>query len=145
MKAANHLRRVLFESEYKRAFGAWQMMPGRNVSRALCQPGLSWVLIDCEHGNIDDGAMHEAVAAVASMASASPVVRIPAGEAWMVKRALDAGAHGIMVPLVNTPEDARKVVSYAKFPPMGIRGYGSPLYVFNVYLEGRAVHKQLKD
>lgn len=44
----------------------------------------------------------------------------------MVKRALDSGAHGIVVPLLYTPEDARKLVQTAKFPPIGQRGYGSP-------------------
>ncbi|MCJ1364587.1 hypothetical protein MMC16_003700 [Acarospora aff. strigata] len=69
--------------------------------------------------------MHEAVAAVAAC-GVSPVVRIAANESWMVKRALDAGAHGIVVPLLYTPEDARKLVQSAKFPPVGQRGFGSP-------------------
>lgn len=69
--------------------------------------------------------MHESVHAVAS-AGVSPIVRIPANEGWMVKRALDAGAHGIIVPLLYTVEDAKKLVQSAKFPPMGRRGFGSP-------------------
>ena len=69
--------------------------------------------------------MHEAVAAIAA-SGVSPVVRIPANEPWMVKRALDSGAHGIIVPLLYTAEDARKLVASAKFPPQGNRGYGSP-------------------
>ena len=72
-----------------------------------------------------DGAMHDAVTAIAAC-SVSPIVRIAANEAWMVKRALDSGAHGIMVPLLNTAEDARRLVSSAKFPPLGTRGFGSP-------------------
>jgi 4-hydroxy-2-oxoheptanedioate aldolase len=59
------------------------------------------VLVDCEHGNITDNEMYLAVGAIAS-AGASPVVRIPAGEAWMIKRALDAGAHAIMIPMVES-------------------------------------------
>jgi 4-hydroxy-2-oxoheptanedioate aldolase len=69
--------------------------------------------------------MHESVHAVASV-GVSPIVRIPANEGWMVKRALDAGAHGIVVPLLYTVEDARKLVDSAKFPPRGKRGFGSP-------------------
>lgn len=69
--------------------------------------------------------MHESVAAIASC-GASPIVRIPANEGWMVKRALDTGAHGIVVPLLYTAEDARTLVQNAKFPPLGRRGYGSP-------------------
>ena len=77
-----------------------------------------------DKGNTDD-AMHESVHAVAST-GVSPIVRIPANEGWMVKRALDAGAHGIIVPLLYTVEDAKKLVEASKFPPRGRRGFGSP-------------------
>ncbi|KAL9127111.1 MAG: hypothetical protein Q9217_003961 [Psora testacea] len=69
--------------------------------------------------------MHEAVAAIAAC-GVSPIVRIAANEGWMVKRALDSGAHGIIVPLLETAEDAKKLVRSAKFPPTGNRGLGSP-------------------
>jgi 4-hydroxy-2-oxoheptanedioate aldolase len=86
--------------------------------------------------------MHEAVAAIAAT-GVSPIVRIAANEAWMVKSlslspllvygkltsnpgALDAGAHGIVVPLIYTVDDAKRLVSSAKFPPEGYRGFGSP-------------------
>jgi 4-hydroxy-2-oxoheptanedioate aldolase len=72
--------------------------------------------------------MHEAVVAIAKE-GVSPLVRIAANEAWMVKRALDSGAHGIVVPLIYTVEDAKRLVSSAKFPPQGNRGFGSPLPV----------------
>ena len=88
--------------------------------------------------------MHEAVAAIAEC-GVSPIVRIAANESWMVKSksswltkgcmkancasftgALDSGAHGIIVPLLYTVEDAKKLVDSAKFPPRGSRGFGSP-------------------
>jgi len=72
-----------------------------------------------------DNEMHESVHAIASV-GVSPIVRIPANEGWMVKRALDAGAHGIIVPLLYSVEDAQKLVQSAKFPPTGKRGFGSP-------------------
>lgn len=74
---------------------------------------------------ITDAQMHESVAAIASC-GVSPIVRIPDNQGWMVKRALDSGAHGIVVPLLYTADDARKLVQSAKFPPVGQRGYGSP-------------------
>ena len=74
---------------------------------------------------ITDAQMHESVAAIASC-GVSPIVRIPDNQSWMVKRALDSGAHGIVVPLLYTADDARKLVQSAKFPPVGQRGYGSP-------------------
>jgi len=72
--------------------------------------------------------MHEAVTAIAH-AGVSPLVRIAANEAWMVKRVLDAGAHGVVVPLIYTVDDAKRLVSSTKFPPRGTRGFGSPLSV----------------
>ncbi|KAI0521422.1 Pyruvate/Phosphoenolpyruvate kinase-like domain-containing protein [Xylaria bambusicola] len=106
--------------------GVWQTLPGQNVSRVLARtPGVDWVLVDCEHGNIDDAAMHEAVPAIASC-GVSPIVRIPDMQGWMIKRALDAGAHGILIPLLRSAEEAKKIVAAAKFPPLGQRGLGSP-------------------
>ncbi|CAO2650325.1 Nn.00g016170.m01.CDS01 [Neocucurbitaria sp. VM-36] len=104
------------------------MLPGTNHARAIARSGVDWVCVDMEHGNIDDGEMHEAVVAIAKE-GVSPIVRIAANEAWMVKRALDAGAHGLVVPLIYTVEDAKRLVSSTKFPPEGHRGFGSPFAV----------------
>lgn len=65
--------------------------------------------MDQEHGNISDSEMHECIANVAPY-GVSPLVRIADKERWMVKRALDAGAHGIMVPLLGTVEEVEEVV-----------------------------------
>lgn len=91
------------------SFGFWQTLPGANVSRTLARAGADWVLVDCEHGNIDgkyllrggrhpqpvgasehtddrtDAAMHEAVPAIASC-GVSPIVRLPDMQGWMIKR-----------------------------------------------------------
>jgi 4-hydroxy-2-oxoheptanedioate aldolase len=121
------------------------MLPGTNHARAIARSGVDWICVDTEHGNIDgilpiltslnyvsncctDAAMHEAVVAIAKE-GVSPIVRIAANEAWMVKRALDSGAHGIVVPLIYTVDDAKRLVASAKFPPEGHRGFGSPLPV----------------
>ncbi|TVY78256.1 2-dehydro-3,6-dideoxy-6-sulfogluconate aldolase [Lachnellula suecica] len=69
--------------------------------------------------------MHEAVPAIAAC-GVSPVVRIPDNQGYMVKRALDSGAHAVLVPLLYTVEDAKRLVRSAKFPPQGFRGFGSP-------------------
>ncbi|KIW95128.1 uncharacterized protein Z519_03712 [Cladophialophora bantiana CBS 173.52] len=124
MKNANTLRKAL-NTGSGLSFGAWQMLPGTHLSRTIARAGFDWICIDCEHGNIADNEMHESVHAVAAC-NVSPIVRIPANEGWMVKRALDAGAHGIIVPLLYSVEDAKKLVQTAKFPPYGKRGFGSP-------------------
>ncbi|KAI1505257.1 Phosphoenolpyruvate/pyruvate domain-containing protein [Biscogniauxia marginata] len=117
--------KTAFDKNEGPSMGLWQTLPGQNVSRILARAEVDWVMVDCEHGNIDDTAMHEAIPAIASC-GASPLVRIPDVQGWMVKRALDAGAHGILVPLLRSAEEARKIVAAAKFPPQGQRGLGSP-------------------
>lgn len=123
MQSANRLHNALRKGGA--TFGAWQMLPGTNLSRTLARAGPDWICVDTEHGNISDDQMHECTAAIAAC-GVSPVVRIAANEAWMVKRALDSGAHGIIVPLIYTVDDVKKLVSSAKFPPVGTRGFGSP-------------------
>jgi hypothetical protein len=83
MDTTNYCLQAL-RKEDGRAYGAWQMLPGSNVSRALANQGFDWILVDCEHGNIDDAAMHEAVPTIAACGS-SPIVRISAAEGWMIK------------------------------------------------------------
>lgn len=89
---------------------------------ALCN--FDAIIIDCEHGNIGDSDMHNAVAAIAAL-GVSPVIRIRGPAHDIIKRALDTGAHGIMVPQINNAEEARQIVASSKFPPQGVRGQGS--------------------
>ena len=94
----------------------------------------SWVLIDAEHGLISDKDYYELAAAVASE-GASPIIRIPWAEEWMIKRALDAGAHGVLTPMCHTAEDAAKIVKFSKYPSKaggGTRGYG-PMYAIHAF------------
>ncbi|KAK5464977.1 hypothetical protein LTS15_001540 [Exophiala xenobiotica] len=134
LNKANTLRTALHTGSGL-SFGAWQMLPGSYLSRTIARAGYDWICIDCEHGNIADNEMHESVHAVASC-NVSPIVRIPANEGWMVKRALDAGAHGIIVPLLTSVDDAKRLVQSAKFPPYGKRGFGSPFSMGSFDVKG---------
>ncbi|KAK4190503.1 Pyruvate/Phosphoenolpyruvate kinase-like domain-containing protein [Podospora australis] len=129
MIKSNRLKQLFIDGS-RPAMGVWQMLPGANVSRILAGSGADWVMVDCEHGNIDDAAMHDAVPAIAAL-GVSPIVRLPDLQPWMIKRALDSGAHGILVPLIRTVEEVKSVVAAAKFPPQGVRGFGSPIAVQN--------------
>jgi len=84
--------------------------------------------------------MYLQISAISS-SGVSPVVRIPAGEPWMVKRALDAGAHAIMVPMCETKEQAMQIVESAKYPsksyPNGFRGTGAMFAPAAFNLTGR--------
>ncbi|KAJ5181297.1 Pyruvate/Phosphoenolpyruvate kinase [Penicillium cf. griseofulvum] len=112
------------------AYGFWLTLPSAPVAKTILrrspeftEGGFSWVLVDAEHGLITDTHYYELTNAVGHE-GASPIIRVPWPEEWMIKRALDAGAHGIMTPMCHSAEDAAKVVSYCKYPPVGVRGYG---------------------
>ncbi|CAG9945786.1 unnamed protein product [Clonostachys rosea f. rosea IK726] len=133
MQAANSVQKRLTNGHV--SYGVWQMLPGSNLTRTMCRSAgnIDWILVDQEHGNISDDSMHEIVAAAAAC-GVSPVVRVMEGQRWMIKRALDAGAHGILVPMLDTAEEARKVVEYSKYPPLGRRGF-EPLLAVDKFVE----------
>ncbi|KAL2832295.1 Pyruvate/Phosphoenolpyruvate kinase-like domain-containing protein [Aspergillus pseudoustus] len=99
-------------------------LPSFRTAQVIAQTGVDGIIIDCEHGHISDDAMHSATAAISAL-GVSPLVRIRMTHGDLIKRALDAGAHGIVVPQVNNAEEAAAVVADAKFPPQGRRGQGS--------------------
>ncbi|KAH7258770.1 hypothetical protein MRS44_009721 [Fusarium solani] len=99
-------------------------LPSSRTAQLVASTDLDGIIIDCEHGHISDDAMHNSITAISSQ-GVSPLVRIRMTHADLIKRALDAGAHGIVVPMINTADDARVVVQNAKFPPQGLRGQGS--------------------
>lgn len=88
----------------------------------LAYTGMDYVLIDLEHSPI--GAEHAArLVGVAQGAGLAPLVRVDGIERSPILKMLDAGAAGLVVPQLETVEQARKLVGYAKFPPLGNRGY----------------------
>ena len=91
------------------------------VVEALCHIGYDWLFIETEHAPLGPPAVQRMV----QTAGDTPcVVRLSRGDEISIKRALDAGAAGIIVPQVNSAAYARLIVSYAKFAPMGSRGFG---------------------
>jgi len=110
--------------EKKPGIGFWLTFPSQPlVKTVLHGGGYNWVLIDGEHGLITDHHYYELNNAVSAY-GVSPIIRVPNAEEWMIKRALDSGAHGVMTPMCHTPEDAKKIVRWSKYPPLGTRGYG---------------------
>ncbi|KAJ5732092.1 hypothetical protein N7493_003573 [Penicillium malachiteum] len=99
-------------------------IPSVRMAQIVSLTGLDGIIVDAEHGHIGDDAMHNSVAAISSL-GVSPVIRIRGPAHDIIKRALDTGAHGIMVPQINSAEEARQVVASSKFPPQGVRGQGS--------------------
>jgi 4-hydroxy-2-oxoheptanedioate aldolase len=93
------------------------------VTQALAAAGADVVVIDQEHGPIGPESLHAMVAATAGT-DCSPWVRVPRCDEAYVKTALDAGAEGIMFPLIDTAESAAECVALTRYPPAGRRGWG---------------------
>ncbi|KAF8993609.1 Pyruvate/Phosphoenolpyruvate kinase-like domain-containing protein [Cyathus striatus] len=119
----------------KPAFGAWLTLPGVFFASQVAQasPHLSWILVDCEHGLVPlvPGAAESISSIQNTKNKPSCLVRIPStgvsgSTSWQIKYALDAGAHGVLVPMVSTAEKAAEIVADSRLPPVGRRGFGSP-------------------
>ena len=107
------------------ARGVWLGIPSVHSVRLLARLPLDWMIIDMEHAPTSLETMANMVAAVTEADGPQPVVRLSQASSENIKSALDAGAAGIIAPMVNTGEDAARVVSWAKLPPVGSRSFGS--------------------
>ena len=85
--------------------------------------GYDFVFIDMEHGNYSMETVADLIRGARSVGLAT-LIRVPHLEKFFISRVLDAGAEGIMVPMTSTPEQAREIVRWAKYPPFGERGLG---------------------
>jgi len=101
--------------------GTWCNLGSSISAEIIAQAGFDWMLIDVEHGFGDYESLVHQLQAVTGTHT-PPIVRIAWNEAPRFKRALDLGPSGIMVPYVNTAEEASRAVASMRYPPAGIRG-----------------------
>ncbi|WP_420113057.1 aldolase/citrate lyase family protein [Pseudactinotalea sp.] len=106
--------------------GMWCSSGSPLVAEICAGSGIDWLLIDGEHGPNDLGTILAQLQAVAPY-PATPVVRVPANDPVMIKQVLDLGAQNLLVPMVDTAEQAAAAVAAVRYPPGGIRGVGSAL------------------
>ncbi len=91
------------------------------VAQSIYQTGCDWVWIDQEHQPVGTESVGT-ICVQGREAGSAPVIRIPWNNPGDIKKAYDVGAVGVMVPQIDTPEDAKNAVKWAKYPPMGMRG-----------------------
>lgn len=103
------------------SFGTWIASSSLVGLDALRDAGFDWFMIDTEHAPVNPESL-AAMVAVLGEGGPTPLVRVGNIDQYLIKQALDAGAHGMLVPLVNTEAQARAVVAFAKYPPLGVRG-----------------------
>ena len=105
-------------------FTAWCGLPDPLIAGDLARlPGIDAVVLDLQHGMIDLLAASRAIALVAA-AGKPALPRIPVGEFGTASRLLDAGAAGVIAPMINTVADAERLAAFTKYPPLGQRSWG---------------------
>jgi 4-hydroxy-2-oxoheptanedioate aldolase len=110
--------------------GTWLSFGDLTATRLMARVGFPWLTVDLEHSPIDWSTAGMLFGAIAD-AGCTPIVRVPRGDHDHIKRVLDAGAHGIVVPMVNTVEEAKLAIAAAKYPPVGNRSIGGSVHALN--------------
>lgn len=104
--------------------GLWVSAADAGITELIGTTGFDWLVLDGEHAPNDIRSLRDSLMAL-NGSDSHPVVRIPIGEAWMVKQVLDAGAQTVLVPMIDTAEQAREMAAAMYYPPKGIRGMGA--------------------
>jgi len=103
--------------------GAWLSLGNVHTAELLANAGFDWVVVDLQHGLIEYGDLLRMLPAI-STTDTTPLVRVSGNNLPEINKVLDAGAMGVIVPLVNTAEQAAAAVSACRYPPDGTRSFG---------------------
>jgi 2-keto-3-deoxy-L-rhamnonate aldolase RhmA len=120
--AIQKLKRKLAANEP--VFGLWVTLESPSITEIAVALGLDWVVIDAEHGHLDWNEIVDHIRATVRSDTVA-LVRLAESNAALVKRALDIGADGFIIPWVESAEQLRQIVSFAHYPPSGVRGIGA--------------------
>jgi len=103
--------------------GSWITLGHPAIAEIMAKSGFDWLTVDMEHSAIT---LHQAqqLVQIIELAGCVPLVRVGENNPNSIKRAMDTGAHGVIVPSVNSKEDAARAVHAVKYPPLGTRGVG---------------------
>ncbi|NMR20096.1 aldolase/citrate lyase family protein [Cellulomonas fimi] len=120
--AAERTRRT----DHRPLAGMWVCTGSPLVAEICAGSGLDWLLVDMEHS---PNGLESVLAQLQAVAAypVSPVVRVPSGDAVLIKQVLDVGAQNLLVPMVSSADEAEAVVAAVRYPPRGRRGVGSAL------------------
>ena len=118
---ANHVRRRLAKGEP--SIGTWLSLPSPESAEYTSKLGFDWLVVDSEHNPVDIRTLAQMFSAMSS-SSTAPMVRIPWNDPQNFKRVLDAGAWGVVVPMVNSREEAERAVEATRYHPLGSRSVG---------------------
>src|SRR5580704_17156879 len=128
----------------KPSFGTWLSLGDLYATRVLARMGFDWLTLDIEHSAIDWSQAATIFGAVAD-AGGVPLARVPKGNHDYIKRTLDAGAWGIVVPMVDTVEQAKIAIAAAKYPPVGNRSLGGGMHALNFDCSSTEYYKRANE
>lgn len=117
----NKVKQKLKKRHY--TIGSWVQLPEPGIVEIMAKSGFEWLVVDMEHGSISIETLPNLFRAT-EKSGCIPFVRLSENNATAIKQVLDAGARGLVVPMINCKEDAEKAVRAAKYPPQGVRGVG---------------------
>ena len=120
----NKFKHAIAEGQVQ--FGLWSGIPDTTDAEICAGSGFDWLLFDGEHAPFDMRAIYNCLQAVAPY-DIHPIVRAVQGETNLIKQLLDYGAQTLLIPMVDTAEQAAELVSAVRYPPEGIRGMGSSI------------------
>jgi 2-dehydro-3-deoxyglucarate aldolase len=115
------LKKKLLNNEL--TIGSWVTIGHPSIVEVFSSAGFDWLTIDLEHTTIDYSIAQVLISTIQAN-NMSALVRVSKNDEVYIKRVLDAGADGVIVPMVNNAADAKKAVEYVKYPPVGKRGVG---------------------
>jgi 4-hydroxy-2-oxoheptanedioate aldolase len=124
----NPVKRALKDGQA--SVGTWLSLGSITVARFLARAGFAWLTVDIEHSLVDWETATHMFASIAD-AGCTALARVPSNRHDHIKRVLDNGAHGIVVPMVNTREEAVAAVAATKYPPVGNRSVGGSVHALN--------------
>ncbi len=107
----------------KTSIGTWLSLPSESIAEIFANAGYEWIVIDLEHSCIGIN-QAEKLIRVIDLAGSKPFVRLSAHDNSQIKRVLDAGAKGILAPMIETLNQTESIISACQYPPNGTRGMG---------------------
>jgi 4-hydroxy-2-oxoheptanedioate aldolase len=117
----NRLRQLWQQGQT--AFNGWLAIPSSFSAETMAHTGWDTLTVDLQHGLVDYQAMVGMLQAI-STTETVPVVRVPWLEPGILMKTLDAGAYGVICPMINNADDAHRLVQYTHYAPMGTRSFG---------------------
>ena len=107
----------------KLSIGTWLSLPNESIAEIFAKAGYEWIVIDLEHSTIGINQAEQLIRVI-DLAGSKPFGRLSGHDVSQIKRVLDAGAKGILAPMVETIHQTDSIISPCQYPPDGTRGMG---------------------